>query len=206
MSANENSKLKNWLLEQAIVKRTQEFLRSKTPWGIDGMNLYDVLRFFIMGLVNGSVSIRSAAISFRLLVAVFPAIILLLSVLPYTPLKAADVIDFLRDFFPGETIMLLKQTIDDLLDKTQGTLLSIGFVLTLIYASNSISAILTSFNASYLIENKGKGWYAIFNFYSTVYFANSIYGDCNTAHRIQWKTLNAFRVRGLFTRRNSYLA
>ncbi len=161
MSANENSKLKNWLLEQAIVKRTQEFLRSKTPWGIDGMNLYDVLRFFIMGLVNGSVSIRSAAISFRLLVAVFPAIILLLSVLPYTPLKAADVIDFLRDFFPGETIMLLKQTIDDLLDKTQGTLLSIGFVLTLIYASNSISAILTSFNASYLIENKGKSWYSI---------------------------------------------
>ena len=35
------------------------------------MNLYDVLRFFVSGLANGAVSIRSAAISFRLLVAVF---------------------------------------------------------------------------------------------------------------------------------------
>ena len=161
MSADEDSKLKNWLLEKAIVIRTQEFLRSKTPWGIEGMNLYDVLRFFFKGLVNGSVSIRSAAISFRLLVAVFPAIILLLSVLPYTPLKADDVIDFLGNFFPGGTVVLLEQTVADLLDKSQGTLLSIGFLLTLIYASNSISAILTSFNASYLVENKGKGWYSL---------------------------------------------
>ena len=160
MSAEENSKIKTWLLQQKLVVNTQKFLRDMSPWGVEGMNLYDVLRFFVKGLVNGSVSMRSAAISFKLMVAVFPALILLLSILPYTPLQAEDVIDLLRIFFPGETVVLFEQTVQDLLDKTQGTLLSITFVLTLIYASNSINAILSGFNASYLVENKGSTWYS----------------------------------------------
>jgi membrane protein len=160
MSAKKESKLKTWLLQQSVVIKLQSFLRELSPWGVEGMNLYDVLRFFVKGLVNGSVSIRSAAISFRLLVAVFPAIILLLSILPYTPLRAEDVIDMLRIFFPGETVVIFEQTFEDLLDKTQGTLMSITFVLTLIYASSSINAILSGFNASYLIENKGSTWYS----------------------------------------------
>ena len=160
MSAKKESKLKTWLLQQSVVIKLQSFLRELSPWGVEGMNLYDVLRFFVKGLINGSVSIRSAAISFRLLVAVFPAIILLLSILPYTPLRAEDVIDMLRIFFPGETVVIFEQTFEDLLDKTQGTLMSITFVLTLIYASSSINAILSGFNASYLIENKGSTWYS----------------------------------------------
>ena len=160
MSAKKESKFKNWLLQQDAVISIQNFLRGLSPWGVEGMNLYDVLRFFVKGLINGSVSIRSAAISFRLLVAVFPAIILLLSILPYTPLQAEDVIDMLRIFFPGETVVLFEQTVQDLLDKSQGTLLSIGFILTLVYASSSINAILSGFNASYLIENKGSTWYS----------------------------------------------
>ena len=159
MSSEKNSKIKTWLLQQKLVN-TQKFLRDLSPWGVEGMNLYDVLRFFVKGLVNGSVSMRSAAISFKLMVAVFPALILLLSILPYTPLQANDVIDLLRIFFPGETVVLFEQTVQDLLDKTQGTLLSITFVLTLIYASSSINAILTGFNASYLVENKGYSWYS----------------------------------------------
>ena len=66
----------------------------------------------------------------------------------------------LRIFFPGETVVIFEQTVEDLLDKTQGTLMSITFVLTLIYASSSINAILSGFNASYLIENKGSTWYS----------------------------------------------
>ncbi len=160
MSTNQNSKFKTWLIQKELVISIQKFLRGLSPWGVEGMNLYDVLRFFVTGLMNGSVSIRSAAISFRLLVAVFPAIILLLSILPLTPLQADDVIDMLRIFFPGETVILFEQTVQDLLDKTQGTLLSITFVLTLVYASSSINAILSGFNASPLIENKGSTWYS----------------------------------------------
>jgi len=160
MSAKGESKLLDWLLNQGWVKILQNFLRSLSPWGVEGMNLYDVLRFFIFGLTKGSVSTRAAAISFRLLVAVFPAIILMLSILPHTPLTTEDVMDMLQLFFPGETVILLEQTINDLLDKTQGTILSIGFVLTLVYASSSVKAVLLGFNESYLIEKKDSTWYS----------------------------------------------
>ena len=144
-----------WIESSAIVKRTKFFLRSISPWGVEGMNLYDVFRFFGLGLINGSVSIRAASISYRLLLAFFPAMILLLSILPHTPLETNDVMDALLLFFPGETVSLFELTVNDLLEKSHVSILSIGFILTVIYASNSVNAILTGFNASYLLEKKG---------------------------------------------------
>ena len=150
-----SNKITKWTESSAIVKRTKFFLRSLSPWGVEGMNLYDVFRFFGLGLINGSVSIRAASISFRLLLAFFPAMILLLSVLPHTPLETNDVMDALLLFFPGETVSLFELTVNDLLEKSHVSILSIGFVLTVFYASSSVNAILAGFNASYLLEKKG---------------------------------------------------
>ena len=153
-SESKNS-LINWVGTRKLVMSIQRFLRSISPWGVEGMNLYDVLRFFGLGLINGSVSIRAASISFRLLLAFFPAMILLLSLLPHTPLEPNAVMDALLLFFPGETVNLFEQSVNDLLDKSHGSVLSIGFVLTVVYASSSVNAILTGFNASYLLDKKG---------------------------------------------------
>jgi membrane protein len=150
-----SNNITKWIESSAIVKRTKFFLRSISPWGVEGMNLYDVFRFFGLGLINGSVSIRAASISYRLLLAFFPAMILLLSILPHTPLETKDVMDALLLFFPGETVSLFELTVNDLLEKSHVSILSIGFILTVIYASNSVNAILTGFNASYLLEKKG---------------------------------------------------
>ena len=90
----------NWVGSLKAVINVQKFLRQKSLWGVEGMNLYDVLRFFGLGLINGSVSIRAASISFRLLLAFFPAMILLLSLLPHTPLDSNAVMDALLLLFP----------------------------------------------------------------------------------------------------------
>ena len=150
-----SNNITKWIESSSIVKRTKFFLRSISPWGVEGMNLYDVFRFFGLGLINGSVSIRAASISYRLLLAFFPAMILLLSILPHTPLETNDVMDALLLFFPGETVSLFELTVNDLLEKSHVSILSIGFILTVIYASSSVNAILTGFNASYLLEKKG---------------------------------------------------
>ena len=65
MSSTPNPKSQNPFLSRLknlrLVINTQKFLRSKTPWGVEGMTLYDVLRFFGLGLINGSVSIRAGS-------------------------------------------------------------------------------------------------------------------------------------------------
>ena len=76
-----------WLAQHALVLRVKALLRRFQPWGQEGMNAYDVVRFFLVGLVNGAVATRAAAISFRLFLAFCPAVIFVLSVLPHTPLE-----------------------------------------------------------------------------------------------------------------------
>ena len=148
----------SWLSSRRAMQRLKAFLESLTPWGDKDMNVYGVLRFFLVGLMNGSVATRAAAISFRLFLAFFPAVIFLLSILPHTPLETEAVMDALRMLFPGDTAGLFEQTVADLLGKTQGALLSVGFVLTLYYASSSVHAVLSGFNESALTDQKGNPW------------------------------------------------
>lgn len=126
------------------------------PPGFEGMSLWYVSRFFTEALMKGQVVTRAAAISFRLFLAFFPAILMLLTLIPYIPVDNFQVslFDNIRGFFPGDTFRLFESTLDDLINQKHSGLLSIGFILLIYYASNSINAILIGFNSSYHIEDK----------------------------------------------------
>ncbi|MDP4828016.1 MAG: YihY/virulence factor BrkB family protein [Flavobacteriales bacterium] len=152
--------LKKWLnrlLESRLVKLPIAFAKNIKPWGFEGLSLFAVARFFIEGMQKGAVSTRAAAISFQILMAIFPFLIMLLSLLPMIPISdfQSNLFDSIRGFFPGDTFSLVEETIADLLTKSHSTVFSIGFVLSLFYASNSVNAIMQGFNASYNLGDKG---------------------------------------------------
>jgi membrane protein len=147
-----------WIQQNRLFDRFRALLRTVRPWKDKSMNVYDVSRFFFLGLVNGSVATRSAAISFKLFVAFFPAMILLLSIIPFTPLETEEVLLSLEQFFPKQAIELFEQTVKDLIDQRQGTLLSVGVVLLLFYASNSVNAILVGFGESAHVGGQPMNW------------------------------------------------
>ena len=147
-----------WVQRNRVFDHIRLALRSLKPWKDKSMNVYDVGRFFFLGLVNGSVATRSAAISFKLFVAFFPAMILLLSIIPYTPLETEEVLMSLEQFFPKQAIELFEQTVTDLIVQRQGTLLSVGVILLLFYASNSVNAILVGFGESAHVAGRPKNW------------------------------------------------
>jgi membrane protein len=76
--------------------------------------------------------------------------------IPYIPIDdfQKSLFDSIRGFFPGETFTLFEDTLDDLINQKHSGLLSLGTVLLLYYASNSINAILIGFNQSYHFEDK----------------------------------------------------
>ncbi len=139
-------KIRNWKPIRAFLDLTKKIVLP----GFDGLPLYEVGRFFIAGIQKGALVTRASAISFKLFLALFPTIVLLLSLIPYIPIEN----------FQLDTLALLKQhvpedmhlTLEDLITRKHNTVLSIGFILTLYYASNSINAILASFNSSYYQE------------------------------------------------------
>jgi len=152
--------LRIWLnkfLNSALIVGLLDFSKRIKPIGFAGLSVYQVSRFFIEGLQKGAITTRAAAIAFRLFLAFFPLLIVLLSLIPYIPVEnfQENLFNSIRDVFPGDTFQLVESTLDDLINKTHSTVLSIGFVLALYYASNSINALLIGFNGSYHLDQKG---------------------------------------------------
>lgn len=149
-------KWKRMLLKIGWVNKLIAFLKSVKPPGFQGLSLWYVSSFMWVAINKGAIPTRAAAISFRLFLAFFPGIIMLLSLIPYIPIPnfQDQLFDGIAEFFPGDTFSLFESTFDDLIKKKHNTLLSIGFVLVIYYASNSINAILLGFNASHLRDDK----------------------------------------------------
>jgi len=128
------------------------------PWGFQGMSAWDVFRFFVVGVAEGALGIRAAAIAFQVFVAIFPVILVLLSLLPLVPVAdfQANLFDALRQYFPGDTFLLVESTVEDLLSTgVHPEIASLGFLLMLFYASSSINGILSGLNEAHHLERRG---------------------------------------------------
>ena len=70
-----------------------------------------------------------AALAFYLTLAIFPALIFLLSLLPYLPIANLDraIMDSLHQGLPEEAANVLEDTVSALVNERQGGLLSLGF-------------------------------------------------------------------------------
>ncbi len=143
-----------------VVRMMIAFLqRVKLP-GMEGLSLWQVLTFFTEALMKGQVATRASAISFRLFLAFFPGIIMLLTLIPYIPIPdfQQNLFDSIKGFFPGDTFSLFESTLNDLINTKHSALLSLGFILVIYYASNSINAVLIGFSTSYHLEERGNVW------------------------------------------------
>jgi membrane protein len=116
--------------------------------GFDGMPLYDVLKFFVKGLLNGSITTRGASIAFKFFIALFPAIIFFFTIIPYIPI--ANFQDTLmltiKGMLPDNFYVLIEETIRDIVTRQNSGLLSLGFFMTLYFSLNGILGMITAFN------------------------------------------------------------
>lgn len=128
--------------------------------GFAGFSLYHVSRFFFLALSRGNLVNRAAAIAFRMFLALFPAIIVLLTLIPYIPIPdfQAKLLGAFRTMLPGEVYLFIEGLLHDLVLRKHGTLLSFSFVLGLFFASNSINAILQGFRHSMYVTDWYRPW------------------------------------------------
>jgi membrane protein len=118
--------------------------------GFEGFSLYEISRFFFKALTAGNLTTRASAIAFKLFVAFFPAVIVLLTLIPYVPISDFQdrLLDTFEEMMPFEVFQFIESTLHDLVVKKHGTLLSVSFLAGVFFASNSIQAILEGFSGS----------------------------------------------------------
>lgn len=119
--------------------------------GFDGMPLYDVTVFFVKGLSKGYITSRASAISFNFFTAIFPLLIFFFTLIPFIPISnfQQSLLDLIRDFLPDEAYSAVQGTIEDIVTRPHGGLLSLGFILSLYFGTNGINSLMVAFNNTF---------------------------------------------------------
>ncbi|MFA4851832.1 MAG: YihY/virulence factor BrkB family protein [Bacteroidales bacterium] len=118
--------------------------------GFDGMPLHNVASFFFRDLWNGSINLRASALSFTFFLALFPAIIFFFTLIPYIPIHGFQdtLLIMLKGIIPKDAYNAAFTTLEDIIKRQHGNLLSIGFLTALFFATSGISGIMSAFNNS----------------------------------------------------------
>jgi len=143
-------RLKRKLLFSRTNRRLLGWAKRILPPGFEGFSLHQISRFFFKALAEGDLVTRASAISFKLFVAFFPAVIVLLTLIPFIPVQdfQEKLLGTFKEMLPLEVFRFIETTLHDLVVKKHGTLLSVSFLVGVFVASNSIDAILRGFSGS----------------------------------------------------------
>lgn len=140
-------------LKQRIVNLVEAFgqkARLTTLPFFDGEPLYDVAVFFWKGIVDGAISTRASAIAFNFILAIFPAIIFVFTLIPYIPIDnfQSELFKLLQSILPHDAFVAIRGTIEDIITQPRGGLLSFGFLAAFIFATNGIVSVIAAFNGT----------------------------------------------------------
>lgn len=147
------------------IKKTFRYLQEKTVAlskkiilpGFEGMPLYDVIDFFIKGIKKSSLISRANALSFSFLLAIFPAILFLFTLIPYIPIKNLEtmIMEAIQNALPAHSFNTIEQTISEIVNHHNEGLLSLGFFVSIFFSSNGMMGLMKAFNrTSHTIETR----------------------------------------------------
>ncbi|MDP5121348.1 MAG: YihY/virulence factor BrkB family protein [Spirosomaceae bacterium] len=129
------------------VKAAENFLR-KTYFFNTTVSLYLVLSILWKKIITLDIDQRAAAVSFSFMLAVFPGIIFLFTLIPFIPIDNLDgrIMDYLREIFPRRIYSTVASTIQEIVSRKRSGILSFGFLFTIFASTNGMMALMRAFN------------------------------------------------------------
>jgi membrane protein len=96
----------------------------------------------------------AAALGFYFTLAIFPALIFLMSLIPYLPIERVDqaVMDLLRQSMPPEAAKMLSGVVTEVTTERRGGLLSFGALATLWATSSGMYGLMQQLNITYGVK------------------------------------------------------
>ena len=133
-------------------------VRGRAGCGSDGVpDPFPMKQFaadFWRKLNDDNVFNGAAALGFYLTLAIFPAMIVTMSVIPYLPIARVDqaIMDLLHQAMPGKAAELFTGVVAEVTSERRGGLLSFGLIATLWAASTGMYAIMKQLNVTYRVD------------------------------------------------------
>jgi membrane protein len=139
----------NYLDRFKIWKRFTSIL-DKIIVGKHRTSLYDLLKIFLVSLTKDDILERAKAVTYNFTLAIFPGIIFLFTLIPYIPIPNLQ--ETIMTFFEDLDLIMIEQvrsTIEDIISKPRGDLLSFGVIFAVYLSTNGMLSLITNFNVFY---------------------------------------------------------
>ncbi len=140
-----------WLYKWFIPYRWICKLLEKIPFpGNKEKNMAQVLGFFMLKIPDEAITTKASAIAFNFFIALFPAMIVLFSLIPFVPIDGLqdEILKFFKGTIPSNAYELINETLQDLITTKRGGLLSVTSIITIYFASNGFGALLAALDPS----------------------------------------------------------
>jgi membrane protein len=151
-------KVKDWIAQTPVFQQLLEWSMTHALPGTEGIPIYDIVKFFRKELQNEDIGMRANSIAFSFFIAIFPALLFLISLLPYLPIE--NFIDNLKlsilSLFPIEAADFIISSIDSLTLIEREGLLSVSILMALFFSSNGMISMMRGFDKSYEISYKSR--------------------------------------------------
>lgn len=151
-------KTRTYLVFDRHIHATGEKLKKITLPGFQQVPVYDVFWYFVKGMHHGGLNLRASSISFNFLLALGPALIFILTIIPYIPVRSLqpELINMFRQAMPTSSYHAVENTVSILFQK-KASLTLFGFLTALFFSTKGIIAMIDAFNASYHVQEK-RSW------------------------------------------------
>jgi membrane protein len=143
--------IKDKMFRQRWILKAERVSKNLILPGFQGLALYEVVVFFVRGLMRGLIIERAKSLSFSFFIALFPSVLFFFSIIPYIPIEGFQqtLMEALEGFLPPTTFEKAKGTIEEIVVSKNSGVLSLSFILALIFSTNGTTAMIESFNATY---------------------------------------------------------
>lgn len=125
---------------------------------LQGLSLYDLIKLYSVGILEGALSYHASAVAFSFFMALFPFALFILNLIPYIPIEGfqTDFLQFVKEGVPPNTYDAIANIVNDILNNSHTGLVSTGFLLSIFLMANGLSGILGGFESSrHVLEKRG---------------------------------------------------
>jgi membrane protein len=143
------------ILQENWFTRRLEKLKAKAKEvslpGFYKIPIYDVVKFFINGIKKGYLPTRASSVAFNFVLALFPGIIFLFTLIPYIPIEnfQSEMLKTFENMLPHNAYHFLESTLKDIILKKNWGFLSFGALFSLFFTMNGIHSLIEGFNTTY---------------------------------------------------------
>ena len=136
------------LLYKRWVRESVYFLKHFSLPGNKGVPLWDVLRYFLVAIFNGGINQRAKGLAYSMLMALPPLLIFFFTLVAYFPLDGIqdELLEQLSGILPQKVMGPMSDTINDVMGHRHSTLLSLGFIGSVLLAANGLMGFISSLN------------------------------------------------------------